>query len=154
MSIGRMGFATKNDQSDDLSQVERFSLDSFYMDTKSEPLTDEQAKTYMDFGAKLAMVSFKDDAEIMSFKNDFSAALGFLDKLDEVDVKGVEPLGNVLEIYGGNQHNLRSEADFLRTDDDQTHGIDFKSELNKMNKHMKGNYIELNIPKNFNPDSE
>ena len=72
----------------------------------------------MEFGAKLAMVTFKDEAEMMSFKNDFSAALGFLDKLDEVDVKGVEPLGNVFEIYGGNEHNLRREDDFERKDDD------------------------------------
>ena len=124
------------------------------MDTKTEPLTNEEAKKYMDFGAKLAMVTFKDDAEMMSFKNDFSAALGFLDKLDEVDVKGVEPLGNVLEIYGGNQHNLRNADDFERKDDDQTQEVDFKTELHKMNRHMDGNYVVLNRPGNFNPDSE
>ena len=118
--VNRMAFSTAagNDQSDDLSQVPRFSLDEFYVSNDTAPLTDEQAKTYMDFGAKLAMVSFKDDDEVMSFKSDFSAALGFLDKLDEVDVKGVEPLGNVFEIYGGNEHNLRRAEDFERTDDD------------------------------------
>ena len=91
---------------------------------------------------------------MMSFKNDFSAALGFLDKLDEVDVKGVEPLGNVFEIYGGNEHNLRREDDFERKNDDQTKEVDFKEELQKMNKHMDGNYVVLNRPSAFNPDSE
>ena len=150
----RMAFATKSDTSDDLGQVQSFSLDAFYMDTKAVPLTDEEAKKYMDFGAKLAMVSFKDDAEMMSFKNDFSAALGFLDKLDEVDVKGVEPLGNVLEIYGGNELNMRTDEDFERKDDDQTAGVDFNAELKKMNKHMDGNYVVLNTPGTFNPDSQ
>ena len=114
-----MAFSSRvKEESDDLSQVKRFSLDEFYIANNTAPLTDEQAKTYMEFGAKLAMVTFKDEAEMMSFKNDFSAALGFLDKLDEVDVKGVEPLGNVFEIYGGNEHNLRREDDFERKDDD------------------------------------
>ena len=114
-----MAFSTTSkEESDDLSQIPRFSLDEFYVSNDTTPLTDEQAKTYMEFGAKLAMVTFKDEAEMMSFKNDFSAALGFLDKLDEVDVKGVEPLGNVFEIYGGNEHNLRREDDFERKDDD------------------------------------
>ena len=58
------------------------------------------------------MVSFKDEAEMMSFKNDFQAALAFIQKLDEVDVKGTEPLGNVLEYYGGNDSKMRSKADF------------------------------------------
>ena len=150
----RMAFATKSNESDDLGQVQSFSLDAFYMDTKAVPLTDEEAKKYMDFGAKLAMVSFKDDAEMMSFKNDFSAALGFLDKLDEVDVKGVEPHGNVLEIYGGNELNMRTDEDFERKDDDQTAGVDFNAELKKMNKHMDGNYVVLNTPGTFNPDSQ
>ena len=152
----RMAFSTAagRDESDDLSQVRRFSLDEFYVSNDTAPLTDEQAKSYMEFGARLAMVTFKDEDEMMSFKSDFSAALGFLDKLDEVDVKGVEPLGNVFEIYGGNEHNLRREEDFERVDDDQTKEVDFKTELNKMNKHMKGHYIVLNKPKVFNPDSE
>ena len=98
--------------------MKTFSLDKFYSDTNSVPLTDEEAKNYMNFGARLAMVTFKSEDEMMSFKNDFSAALNFLDKLDEVDVRGVEPLGNVFEIYGGNEHNLRRDADFERVDDD------------------------------------
>ena len=66
----------------------------------------------MNYSSRQAMVSFKDEAEMMSFKNDFQAALAFIQKLDEVDVKGTEPLGNVLEFYGGNDSKMRSEADF------------------------------------------
>ena len=40
----------------------------------------------MSFSAKLAMVTFKDQQEMMSFKSDFQAALAFIQKLDEVDV--------------------------------------------------------------------
>ena len=34
-------------------------------------------------------------------------------------IKGVEPLGNVLEYYGGNDSKMRDNEDFLREDDDQ-----------------------------------
>ena len=40
----------------------------------------------MNFAAKLAMVSFKNQEEMLSFKGDFQAALAFIEKLDEVDV--------------------------------------------------------------------
>ena len=50
----------------------------------------------------MSMFKFKDDAELLSCKNDLTQALTFINKSDEVDVKGVEQLGNVLEIYGGN----------------------------------------------------
>mmetsp|Transcript_356 Transcript_356/g.478 ORF Transcript_356/g.478 Transcript_356/m.478 type:complete len:81 (+) Transcript_356:303-545(+) len=80
----------------------------------------------MTFSAKMAMVDFKDQSEMMSFKSDFQAALAFIQKLDEVDVKGVEPLGNVLEYYGGNDSKMRDSEDFMREDDDQTRGLDFK----------------------------
>ena len=92
--------------------VPRFSLDEFYADGTKLTLTDEEAFNYMTFSAKLAMVSFKDEAEMMSFKNDFQAALGFIGKLDEVDTKGTEPLGNVLEHYGGNKTKVRKDEDF------------------------------------------
>ena len=65
-------------------------------------LTDDQALEYMNFAANLAMVKFKDEKEMLDFKAAFVACLAFLGKLDEVDVKGVAPLGNVLEFYGGN----------------------------------------------------
>jgi Asp-tRNA(Asn)/Glu-tRNA(Gln) amidotransferase C subunit len=66
----------------------------------------------MRFSAQMAMVSFKDDDEMLSFKADFTAALAFIGKLDDVDTKGVEPLGNVLEYYGGNEEKLRTMEDF------------------------------------------
>ena len=60
------------------------------------------------------MVTFKDQEEMLSFKGDFQAALAFIQKLDEVDIKGEEPLGNVLEFYGGNDSKMRSGEDFAR----------------------------------------
>ena len=100
------------------------------------------------------MVTFKDQEEMMSFKGDFQAALAFIQKLDEVDVKGVEPLGNVLEFYGGNDSKMRTETDYVRTSEDQTHGLDFRKELKKLNKHTQGNYVVLNRTKRPNVDSE
>ncbi len=41
-------------------------------------LTDEEAYDYMKFSAKMAMVSFKDEQELRSFKVDFEAALAFI----------------------------------------------------------------------------
>ena len=89
-----------------------FSLDAFYADMDMVEMTDEQALQYMHFASKMAMVSFKDEAEMLSFKVDFSAALSFIGKLDDVDTKGVEPLGNVLEFYGGADEKLRTVEDF------------------------------------------
>ena len=146
--------AVSNDVSDDLSEVKRFSLDAFYETASGRAMSDDQALEYMNFAAKMACVRFSSEEEMLSFKNDFSAALNFLDKLDEVDVKGVKPLGNVFEYYGGNEHNLRREDDFYRKDDDQTQEVNFKEELIKMNKHMTGDYVVFNKPKQFNPDSE
>ena len=60
------------------------------------------------------MVKFKDQEEMLSFKGDFQAALAFIQKLDEVDIKGEEPLGNVLEFYGGNDSKMRSLNEFAR----------------------------------------
>ena len=89
-------------ESDDISKVPRLKLDEFYSSCEVMELTDEQALEYMNFAADLAMVSFKDEKEMLDFKGGFVACLAFLGKLDEVDVKGVQPLGNVLEFYGGN----------------------------------------------------
>ena len=33
-------------------------------------------------------------------------------------VKGVEPMGNVLEYYGGNDSKMRSADDFIRAEED------------------------------------
>ena len=60
----------------------------------------------------------------------------------------------MLEIYGGNEFKLRTEADFARKDDDQMQHLDFQKELSKMSKHYKGGYVEVPRPKSFNPDCE
>ena len=78
--------------SDDLSQVKLLSLDNFYGSIADHSLTDEEALEYMQFAAKMAMVSFKDQEEMLSFKVDFQAALAFIQKLDEVDVSGAKLL--------------------------------------------------------------
>lgn len=91
---------------------ERFSLDAFYEEMVEVDLTDAQALEYMNFASNMAMVSFKDEAEMLSFKADFTCALSFIGKLDDVDTKGVEPLGNVLEFYGGADESLRTIEDF------------------------------------------
>ena len=88
------------------------SLDEFYQSLTDFTLTDKEALEYMKFSAKMARVSFKSDAEMLSFKADFTAALAFIGKLDDCDVKGVEPLGNVFEFYGGNEESFRTKADF------------------------------------------
>ena len=155
MCMPRMMFsAPVTEQSDDISQVPRFSLDAFYSDVKAVELTDETALEYMMFASKLAMVSFKDDAEMLSFKGDFQAALTFIGKLDEVDTKGTEPLGNVLEHYGGNDTMVRTEEGIWNDPDDQVSGVDFKEELKKLNGHYKDGYVVFNKSRVFNPDSE
>ena len=68
--------------------------------------------------------------------------------------KGEEPLGNVLEFYGGNQSKMREPEDFEREDDDQTRGLDFRQELGKLNKHLKGNYVVVNRAAVPNMDEE
>ena len=105
-------------KSDDHTVVPRISLDDFYNSVADFKITDEKALEYMIYSSRQAMVSFRDQEEMMSFKNDFQAALAFIQKLDEVDVKGTEPLGNVLEFYGGNESKMRTAEDFMHTEDD------------------------------------
>jgi Asp-tRNA(Asn)/Glu-tRNA(Gln) amidotransferase C subunit len=109
----------------------------------------------MKFSAKMARVSFKNDAEMLSFKADFTAALAFIGKLDEVDVKGVEPLGNVFEFYGGNEEKLRTKAHFAMAEAEGTN-LNNKAKFIKMNQHAKadGNYSVLPDTKLPNPDGE
>ena len=64
----------------------RISLDDFYASVTDFKLSDEEALRYMTFAAKMAMVSFKDQEEMLDFKGDFQAALAFIQKLDDVDV--------------------------------------------------------------------
>merc|ERR1711920_234041 len=147
----------QSEESDDLSVRNKIKLDDFYADCPQVVLSDKQALEYMNFAAELACVSFKDDQEKLEFKDAFVACLTFLNKLDEVDVKGIAPLGSVLEFYGGNNTMMRTEEDFIREGDDQTRHLNFKDELNKLNRHMddeNGEYVVVNKPRAFNPDQE
>jgi hypothetical protein len=67
----------------------------------------------MRMAADLSLISrFRDEGELLQYKNDFQAALMFIKKLDEVRVpEGTEPLGNVLEYYGGNEEKMRSKPE-------------------------------------------
>jgi len=76
----------KKDQSDDLSVREMISLEEFYSTTIGEEMSDEVALEYMKFAAKLSQLKFNTDQEMLAFKSDFTAALQFINKLDEVDV--------------------------------------------------------------------
>ena len=59
------------DQSDDLSARPVLELDKFYSLMLEVELSDEKALEYMTFAAKLAQVNFKDQEELLSFRNDF-----------------------------------------------------------------------------------
>lgn len=84
---------SQHHESDDHRAAPRISLDSFYETVTGTELalTDEEALEYMKFASKMAMVSFKDEEEMLSFKGDFQAALAFIQKLDEVDVSAATP---------------------------------------------------------------
>ena len=60
------------DQSDDMSVRPVLELDKFYSLMLEVELSDERALEYMTFAAKMAQVNFKDQAELMSFRNDFN----------------------------------------------------------------------------------
>ena len=49
---------------------------------------------------------------------------------------------------------MREPEDFEREDDDQTRGLDFRQELGKLNKHLKGNYVVVNRAAVPNMDEE
>ena len=141
------------DESDDLEKVPMISLEEFYSTVADFRLTDDEALEMMKFSARMSMLKFDTDEEMLSFKSDFQAALAFIGKLDEVDTKGEEPLGNVLEYYGGNDTKMLSSANY-RKDEDQTVTEDFRAELKKMNKHFKGGYVEFNKARSPNPHGE
>ena len=109
-SIVRPPKVDKNfDKSDDLSDRPVIELDKFYAQMLEVNLSDERCLEFMKFAAKVSHVNFKDQAEMMSFKSDFEMAIKFITLLDHIDVKGQEPLGNVLEVYGGNGTKMRTE---------------------------------------------
>ena len=106
-----LSFVDDCENYDESKEYERISLDNFYASLADFKLTDKQALEYMTFGAKMSCVRFKTEAEMLAFKGDFVAALSFVSKLDEVDVKGVEPIGNVFEYYEGNELKMRSHEE-------------------------------------------
>jgi hypothetical protein len=49
----------------------------------------------------MARFYFKNNAKTVSSKVDFTASLAFISKVDNMEVKGVEPLRKVFEFYVG-----------------------------------------------------
>ena len=49
---------------------------------------------------------------------------------------------------------MRNEDDYRRIEEDQTHGMDLKKELTKLNKHVKGNYAVFNQSGRANIDTD
>jgi len=105
----------------------------------------------MNFAAKMARIRFESEAEMLSFKADFQCALAFIAKLEEVDVEGQEPLGNVLEYYGGNGLKMRSQLDL-----DQITHENYKEKFLEVNRHARrdGNFAVYPITNIPNPDGE
>lgn len=125
------------------------SLDAFYENLTSFTLTDAEAMQYMTFAAKMARIRFESDAEMLSLKADFQCALAFIGKLEEVDVKGQEPLGNVLEYYGGNSHKMRSASEL-----DQITQENYKSKFLDVNKHARRNGTYAVYPMTSIPNAD
>jgi len=109
---GVLPFVDDAETYDTTKEYPRFSLDQFYSSLEDFKITDEEALKYMKFAAKMSCFKFKSEQEMLSFKGDLQAALAFIGKLDDVNVDGVEPCGNVFEYYKGNESNMRSEVDF------------------------------------------
>ena len=68
-------------------------------------------KAYLDKAAKQSLISFRHKADEEQFLSDFSSALVFAKKLDEIDVSQAQPLENVLDFYGGNYEKMREICD-------------------------------------------
>ena len=113
---GVVAFVDDAEDYDPTKDYKKFSLNDFYASLADFKLTDKVALEYMTFGAKMSCVKFKTEAEMLAFKGDFVAALAFVSKLDEVDVRGVEPLGNVFEYYEGNELKMRGSNEFENTE--------------------------------------
>lgn len=64
----------------------QLSLDEFFSNTQQYSLSDEKALQYMKMAADLSLIRFKDQDELLRYKNDFQSALLFIRKLEEVNV--------------------------------------------------------------------
>ena len=60
MQPTRMFSSVAHSTSDDLSEMPRISLEEFYSTVANFTISDEEALEYMNFAAKMAMVTFKD----------------------------------------------------------------------------------------------
>lgn len=106
----------------------RLSLDAFFSSntnntngnsssTSQYTLSEEQSLSYLRMASELSLLggrshdrrlASEEEEELARSRADFHAALLFIKKLEEVEVpEGTEPLGNVLEFYGGNQEKMR-----------------------------------------------
>ena len=103
---------------------------------------------YMRFAARLSSLKFGSDSEMLKFKSDFTAALAFIKKLDDVNTDGVEPLGNVLEFYGGNSEHMQSVS---TVDESQSFS---QSEFCSLNRHAAKNKTYSVLPINTNEEDE
>ena len=131
-------------------RYKQISLDEFYSDIAEMQMSDEEALELMTYAAKLAAVRFTDEAEMMSFKSDFMAALSFIRKLDDVDTEGIEHLGNVWEYYKGNQEKMRNLDD--NESEKEMHFT--QKSFAEINKHSNGTYSVLPFTKHEDDDGE
>ena len=83
----------------------------------------------------MSLLKLKTPEEESEFIQDFKQAILFTEKLNEIDVEGVEPLENVLDFYGGNSDRMRSVDD----DGDRDEGLDNLKIMKSLNKNMRGN---------------
>ena len=95
----------------------------------------------MKMAADLSLIKFKNEEEMLQYKNDFQSALLFIKKLDDIDVSGVEPLSNVLDFYGGNSEKMRMERDYPEEGE-----VKIDQEIKKMNKNAQGNLVKTPKP--------
>jgi Asp-tRNA(Asn)/Glu-tRNA(Gln) amidotransferase C subunit len=118
-----------------LSIMEFFNLDNL---EEQVPMTDAQVLKYVETSSKLAHIAFADEAEKLEFKSDFQRALAFVQKLNVVDIEGWDPLGNVIDFYGGNQE--------VMTVGDPQLVEDFPQKLRGINKNMSGYLVKTPKP--------
>ena len=120
----------------------------------------------------MSLINFKNEDERLTFLSDFKSALVFAKKLDEVNVKDIEPLENVLDFYGGNDEKMfemddEFEFDMEDTEDliDASRAVHYERQVDPdsdeagstttydpktYNTHMKGNLVRA--PSSFSKD--
>ena len=92
----------------------------------------------METSSNLAKISFQSEDEKLEFKADFQRALAFVQKLNIVDIEGWDPLGNVIDFYGGNQEVMTIGDPILEED--------FPQKLRGINKNMSGYLVKTPKP--------